>query len=286
MTGGLLRGLCAAIVIVLFAAVGCGDDDDDADGSATTAETTTETGTDAAAEPVVDDRFAVGKEDAEVAIRCWGEGSPTIVFEAGHPASGLDDYDAEPGFQQLVADLSQEKQVCVYARAGTPQSAPLPKRRRTVDDLVENVHELLPAADVEAPYLLVGSSFGGLVVMHYAGRYRDDVAGIVLLDVPSAAPDLTPKIAPEAAWDHPANTEHVDAIATERLLATDPLPIAPIPVRVVTASSGDSDEGDQGYWLEFSPNASQVTIEGSHDLHFDNPDAVAREIGRTLGAAD
>ena len=97
---------------------------------------------------------------------------------------------------------------------------------------------------------------------------------------PSAAPDLTPEIAPEAAWDHPANTEHVDAIATERRLATNPLPIPPIPVRVVTAANGDSDEKDQAYWLEFSPNASQVTIDGGHDLHFDTR-ARIRELARS-----
>ena len=125
-----------------------------------------------------------------MAIRCWGEGSPAVIFEAGHPASGLDDYDSEPGFQRLVADLSAgEAGLRLRAGRNAAERAALPKRRRTVDDLVENLHELLPAADVETPYLLVGSSFGGLVVMHYAGRYRDDVAGIVLLDVPSAAPD-------------------------------------------------------------------------------------------------
>jgi pimeloyl-ACP methyl ester carboxylesterase len=34
------------------------------------------------------------------------------------------------------------------------------------------------------------------------------------------------------------------------------------------------------------PNASQVTIDGGHDLHFDNPEAVAKEIRTTLGEAD
>ena len=177
------RVVAVLLVAAAVAAVGCGDDDGDDAESAAIAETTIHTAADGAAAHDVDDRFAVGEEETEVAIRCWGEGSPAIVFEAGHPASGLDDYDAEPGFQRLVADLSQEKQVCVYARAGTPQSEPVPKRRRTVDDLVETLHELLPAAGVEAPYRSVGSSFGGLVVMHYAGRYRDDVAGIALLDV-------------------------------------------------------------------------------------------------------
>ena len=281
-----MKALLSLVLLSAVLAAGCGSDEPSSEPATSPPQTAaTSTQTDIS-EPVVDDGFAVGEEKTEVAIRCWGEGSPPVVFEAGHPASGLDDYDAQPGFQRLVADLAQTNQVCVYARAGTPQSEPLPKRRRSVDDLVENLHELLPTAGVEPPYLLVGSSFGGLVVMHYAGRYRDDVAGIVLLDVPSAAPDLTPEIAPEAAWDHPANTEHVDAIATERLLATKPLPIAPIPVRVVTAASGDSDAKDQGYWLEFSPSASQVTIDGGHDLHFDNPKAVAKEIRKTLGEAE
>lgn len=93
--------------------------------------------------------------------------------------------------------------------------------------------------------MLVGSSFGGLVVVHYAGRYRDDVVGLVLLDVPPPDPQAAEE-APEANWDNPTNPEHVDAVATEQQL-TDPLPIDPVAVRIVTAASGDSTDEEQAF---------------------------------------
>ena len=54
---------------------------------------------------------------------------------------------------------------------------------REVDDL----HALLAAANVDGPYVLVGHSYGGMVVRVYAAAYPHDVAGLVLLD--SAHPD-------------------------------------------------------------------------------------------------
>jgi pimeloyl-ACP methyl ester carboxylesterase len=51
------------------------------------------------------------------------------------------------------------------------------------------------------------------------------------------------------------------------------------------AGSVPSRADDERGWLEFSPNASQVTIDGGHDLQFDNPEGVAKEIRRTLREA-
>jgi len=44
------------------------------------------------------------------------------------------------------------------------------------------LHELLKAAKVDGPYLLVGQSIGGLLVRLYAERYSSKVKGIVLVD--------------------------------------------------------------------------------------------------------
>jgi pimeloyl-ACP methyl ester carboxylesterase len=44
------------------------------------------------------------------------------------------------------------------------------------------LHTLLKAARVEAPYVLVGHSIGGLIAQVYAEQYADEVAGMVLVD--------------------------------------------------------------------------------------------------------
>jgi pimeloyl-ACP methyl ester carboxylesterase len=48
--------------------------------------------------------------------------------------------------------------------------------------MVSDLRALLAAAGEEPPYILVGHSFGGLVVRLYAASYPDEVVGIVLVD--------------------------------------------------------------------------------------------------------
>lgn len=105
-----------------------------------------------------------------------GNGGPTVVLEAGHGG----DSTVWLGIQSAVAPGSR---VCAYDRANTPggtsDPAPLP---RTAEDAVADLHALLAAAKVPGPYVLVGHSLGGLFVRLYAGRYPDEVAGLVLVD--------------------------------------------------------------------------------------------------------
>ena len=279
------RGVLGLLVFVVLVACGGDDSGDSAAPETTTAnaETTSNGSQDASVQPALDERVPVGKDAHELAIRCWGDGSPAIVFEAGHPAAGITDYEVSLDFQSVVHSLAEEVTVCVYDRAGEGLSVPIPNRRRTVDDVVNDLHELLNKVGVPDPFLLVGASFGGLIIVHYAGRYPSEVAGLVLLDVPGPNPAAAEE-APEAHWDHPGNPEHVDAVATEQQL-TDPLPIRPIPVRIVTAALGQSSPKDQAYWKKLSPTASQVTLEGPHDILDDEPANVRKQILRTLQAS-
>jgi pimeloyl-ACP methyl ester carboxylesterase len=44
------------------------------------------------------------------------------------------------------------------------------------------LHALLSAANEASPYVLVGHSYGGLIVRLYASIYPQDVSGLVLVD--------------------------------------------------------------------------------------------------------
>jgi pimeloyl-ACP methyl ester carboxylesterase len=110
--------------------------------------------------------------------RLWldraGSGSPAVVFLPGGGAVGLDYWNV----WQLAAKVITS---VVYDRAGTGWSDPgaLP---RSLAEVTGELHELLQAADVPAPCLLVGHSLGGLYARHYATRFPGEVAGLVLLD--------------------------------------------------------------------------------------------------------
>jgi pimeloyl-ACP methyl ester carboxylesterase len=53
---------------------------------------------------------------------------------------------------------------------------------RTSAQVTDELRELLRTAGVPAPYLLVGHSLGGLYARHYAQRFPDEVAALLLLD--------------------------------------------------------------------------------------------------------
>ncbi|HET7516478.1 MAG TPA: alpha/beta hydrolase [Actinomycetes bacterium] len=107
-------------------------------------------------------------------LACRGEGGPTVVMEAGLGETGLMWSLVQPAVAQLT-------RACVYDRAGYGWSDPSP-RPRTAAVMVEELHQLLGAAGVPRPYVLVGHSFGGLLVRLHAARYPQEVAGLVLVD--------------------------------------------------------------------------------------------------------
>lgn len=229
------------------------------------------------AEPVIDGLYPIGA-DGQVALRCWGEGKPVIVLEAGTDSSGIEQFGTT-----LIPSLSEGNMTCTYDRLGTGQSDPPPDGRRTLNDLVSVLHELLQTAGVPGPYVLVGSSGGGMVVVHYAGRYRREVAGLVLLDVGAPDPDLAKEFPDEAGWN---NVENMDWFAAERQLALHRLPVEEIAVRVVSATSGDTDPQDESVWLKLSPRARESYLEGGHVIYLDDPDGCVAQIRAVLRAIE
>jgi len=107
-------------------------------------------------------------------LDCRGTGSPTVLLEGG------------AGDFSLVWSLVQGRvaaftRVCSYDRAGYGTSEP-GNRPRTYAQLSLELRTALDRAGVGPPYILVGQSYGGLVVRGFAHRYRTEVAGMVLVD--------------------------------------------------------------------------------------------------------
>jgi len=114
--------------------------------------------------------------------RVMGEqhlGGPTVIFENGM-STPLETWDwVQTAVAEFAATVS-------YDRAGLGWS-PAGPSPRTAERTTEDLSRLLHALGVPGPYVLVGHSYGGLLVRHFADRHRHRVAGLVLVD--SAHPD-------------------------------------------------------------------------------------------------
>src|SRR5256714_11819616 len=107
-------------------------------------------------------------------LHCAGSGSPTVVLESGAGESS-----AYWGW--IAPAVARDTRVCVYDRAGRGLSEAAPSPQDGIGAATD-LHTLLGRAHVAAPYVLVGHSSGGPYVQIFATRYRDQVAGMVLLD--------------------------------------------------------------------------------------------------------
>ena len=110
-------------------------------------------------------------------LNCTGsnKGSrPTVVLESGSGDFSFDWSLVQPG-------ISRFTRVCSYDRAGNAWSD-LGPRPRTMKQVAYELHTALLKAGSKRPYVLVGQSFGGLLIRTFADQYPKEVAGMVLID--------------------------------------------------------------------------------------------------------
>lgn len=180
----LLLGLMPVAALVLSACAG-----------SSSANESQATATSTAADPSADFAGLVDIGGRKMYLECQGVGSPTVVLVSGYRGSAADWHttavtpptpDAPPVFDQ-VAEFTR---VCAYDRPGTPvgmtpsrsDPAPMPV---TAEDMVNDLHALLQAADVPGPFVLVGHSFAGLAINLYARTYPSEVVGLMFVDAQS-----------------------------------------------------------------------------------------------------
>ncbi len=117
-----------------------------------------------------------------------GASGPPVIFESGISATCLN-------WTQVRSEVERFARACTYDRAwlGWSDPAPLP---RIASAIIADLHALLAAAQIPGPFILVGHSFGGMLVRAFAAKYPGDVAGLVLVDPLSASEWLNAPPAP------------------------------------------------------------------------------------------
>lgn len=107
-------------------------------------------------------------------LYCEGTGEVTVLLESGWGMPSA-------VWARTLPLLSARTRTCVYDRAGYgwSEAGPAP---RDAAQIAKEAEELLAAAQIRGPLILVGHSFGGICARLLAKRLPEQVAGLVLVD--------------------------------------------------------------------------------------------------------
>lgn len=109
-------------------------------------------------------------------VHCTGQGSPTVLLEAGYGDNSL-------VWNYVQPQIATQTRVCAYDRAGLGNSDARPAKVKVTGLIVtQELHTLLQNAHIPGPYVMVGHSWGGGFIQLYAYTYPSEVAGMVEVD--------------------------------------------------------------------------------------------------------
>jgi pimeloyl-ACP methyl ester carboxylesterase len=109
-------------------------------------------------------------------LHIWaeGRGNPVVVLEAGIAASSV-------SWSLVRPRIAEFTRVISYDRGGFGWSAEAPTAA-TAKEAANSLAAMLEESGETAPYILVGHSFGGLIVRIFQQMVPSRVAGLVLVD--------------------------------------------------------------------------------------------------------
>lgn len=105
---------------------------------------------------------------------CMGDGDVTVLFEPGLGGSSLE-------WLPIVETINSSARACVYDRAGYAWSDPGINPRHVVR-LASEAKQLLEKLEIKNNIILVGHSFGGLIMRQLASIMPGSVIALVLID--------------------------------------------------------------------------------------------------------
>lgn len=102
-----------------------------------------------------------------------GDG-PSVIFESGIGSTSQNWTKIQESVSEFAHTVSYDRLGLGWSTAAVSERIP--------SEVVKELRAMLQAAGIAPPYLLVGHSFGGLVVRYFAAEYPDEVVGALLVD--------------------------------------------------------------------------------------------------------
>ena len=226
-------------------------------------------------------------------MECRGSGSPTVVLEVG-----MDEPRSDMTYVQDT--LARKYMTCTYDRANNGESGKAPTPR-TAGEIVDDLHQLLETGDVPGPYVLAGSSVGGVFVELYGRRYSDEVVGVVAIDPDPPADQIVERIYPlfpkevraeERVLMRGENPEQIDYFASREELKQAPPP-PPMPFEMILSTKVAGCEGDplclksDDVYVEIEreiaqqwPQSSFRKVDAGHVIFLEKPEVLVDAVKR------
>jgi len=257
----------------------------------------------AAASAPAADRIAVGNYQVQMASA--GSGRYTVLFESGF---GTD----LRAWRKVAPEVAKSARAVSYSRAGYGASEARPEPRTLLQSSAE-LDQLIAAAKLSPPFILVGHSYGGLLARAFAARHPDWVAGMVLVDPSDERfnPALRKLDAARAAADDRQFAAIVPPRFQPELQQLQPVldsgnfPVAgklpDVPVVVLTSvQQADKPEFfletlqavaikrqlHADFLRQFSEGTQVVTDKSGHNIQLEEPQLVVDAVGKVIAAAD
>lgn len=258
-----------------------------------------------AATPLATERIAVGAKPYQVQVASAGAGRYTVIFESGF---GTD----LRAWRKVAPDVAKVARTLSYSRAGHGASDARPEPR-TIEQSTIELEELIAAAKLAPPFILVGHSYGGLLVRSFAARHPGQVAGMVLVDPADERfnPALRKLDAARAEEDDRQFAAIVPAKFQPELKLLQPvldsgtLPLAgklPNVPTIILTSVQQADkpmfflESPQAMALkqelhasflrQFSDGSQVLTSRSGHNIQIEEPELVVAAVNKVIAAAD
>src|SRR5574340_106561 len=208
--------------------------------------------------------------DRRVYLECRGTASPTVVLVSGaqgaadewthavdpaDPAAG-----PKPSGSAVLPTVASFTRVCAYDRPGTTRfdgtlsPSTLVPQPTTVQAGVDDLRAVLAAAGEHAPYVLVGASWGAMIVALFARTDFPQVSGLVTVVGASEFLRDTLTSAQWSDWMHKidamVSTKDLEVpdydSGVDEIQTAPPMP-HPLPTAVLTADRPwDLQVGDSG----------------------------------------
>jgi pimeloyl-ACP methyl ester carboxylesterase len=107
-------------------------------------------------------------------LDCRGEGSPTVIMEAGLTSGSL-------SWLLVHDEIAAVTRTCAYDRPGMDWSEPI-NRLADAEEVGERLYKLLAEANIYGPKVLLGMSAGGVYVREYYKNHSENIVGMVFVD--------------------------------------------------------------------------------------------------------